>query len=139
MMTLRSEHIMSNVIDHQNIFEKLAEYISRQEALGFDTLYEVASLISIFTEKMGEDKDKAKRILNTKMLDNFLKSVSGYISFDNDFYLDDSAMKVKGEFLTAIFNIMEISDDQTEYGFETVLRTIGYDSLMEAISNQIKG
>ena len=73
------------------------------------------------------------------MLDNFLKSVSGYISFDNDFYLDDSAMKVKGEFLLAIFNIMEISDDQTEYGFETVLRTIGYDSLIEAISNQIKG
>ena len=46
---------MSNVIDHQNIFEKLSEYISRQDALGFDTLYELSALISIFSEKMGED------------------------------------------------------------------------------------
>ena len=100
--------------------------------MGFQTLNEVAQLLNILTEKMNENPRLAVEILTRHMLDNFLKSIAGYITIGDLTQDDQGFMFVRSEFLSAIHNIINVNDESNEYGFDAIMRTIGFEYLTQA-------
>lgn len=96
-------------------------------------LHELSEMTEFISESLCKaDQNIARKVLKDGMLDLFLSSVNGYlhVGFNEE---GKAFQEIRRSFLSVFANVVNISDNQEEFGFEAIIRSIGQQEFTDHI------